>query len=104
MVRVFYIVGICFAFVLPYWIYKVKPFSCISKILCRKSEIIMKPEYNLYSFWKYASFDNSHLISPFGVNVGNMLCVIEKFFYLAFQFMVILYLMLREGSNEEAVC
>lgn len=50
MVRVFYIVGICFAFVLPYWIYKVKPFSCISKILCRKSEIIMKPEYNLYSF------------------------------------------------------
>lgn len=64
----------------------------------------MKPAYNLYNFWKYASFDNSHLISPFGVNVGNTLCVIEKFFYLAFQFMVILCLMLREGSNEEAVC
>ena len=51
-----------------------------------------------------AASDNSHLISPFGVNVGNTLCVIEKFFYLAFQFMVILCLMLREGSNEEAVC
>lgn len=48
--------------------------------------------------------DNSHLISPFGVNVGNMLCVIQKVFYLAFQFMIILCLVLREGSNEEAMC
>lgn len=64
----------------------------------------MKPAYNFYSLRKYAPFDNPYLISPFGVNAGNMLCVIEKICYLALQFEIILYLMLREGSNEEAVC